>query len=230
MQADFGVEVNRVLADSAYTRGENLAAAQEMNIELLGPLAETKSKNNPALREDPTQPVAAELIDDLPIYSQTKRFDKTAFVYDQSSDCYYCPAGKPMPHRITYGTGKPTERRVYACDDCTGCPLADQCVRKSDKAGRELIDNIHEPLRRAHRRLMATDEAKESYKRRQHFGELPFAVTKAIFDLRRFLLRGIEGVGQEWRWASTAFNLKKLMSVWAVVRQSLRENNETATV
>lgn len=230
VEADFGVEVDRVLADSAYTGGENLAAAKEMDVELIGPLAETKSKNNPALREDLTQPVAQELIGDLPIYSQTKRFDKTAFVYDESSDCYYCPAGKPMPHRITYSIGKPTERKVYACRECEGCPLADQCVRKSDKSGRELIDNIHEPLRREHRKVMATDEAKESYSRRQHFGELPFAVIKSHFDMRRFLLRGIEGVGQEWRWACAAFNLRKLMSVWAAVRQTLKNDNQMATV
>ena len=39
-------------------------------------------------------------------------------------------------------------------------------------------------------------------------------VIKAAFDMRRFLLRGIEGVGQEWLWASTAFNLKKLLGNW----------------
>ena len=40
---------------------------------------------------------------------------------------------------------------------------------------------------------------------------------KAAFDMRRFLLRGIEGVGQEWLWASVAFNMKKLMGMWDAV-------------
>ena len=65
---------------------------------------------------------------------------------------------------------------------------------------------------------MKTTEAIAAYSRRQHVGELPFAVIKTMFDLRRFLLRGIEGVGQEWRWASTAFNLKKLMRHWGALR------------
>ena len=68
------------MADAAFTRGENLVAAEERGIELIGPLAETKCKDNPAL-EDLTQPVAAELIDKLPIQSRTNCFDKTAFVY-----------------------------------------------------------------------------------------------------------------------------------------------------
>jgi hypothetical protein len=32
-------------------------------------------------------------------------------------------------------------------------------------------------------------QAKGRYKRRQHFGETPFAVLKAALDLRRLLLR-----------------------------------------
>ena len=49
-----------------------------------------------------------------------------------------------------------------------------------------------------------------------------FAVIKAAFDLRRFLLRGIEEVRQEWLWACTAFNLNKLMRLWAELRDKLR--------
>jgi hypothetical protein len=62
----------------------------------------------------------------------------------------------------------------------------------------------HEGARRRHRERMKTEEAKTAYSRRQHFGETPFAVMKVSLDLRRFLLRGIVGVGQEWRWAATA--------------------------
>ena len=231
VQSDFAVDVERVLADSAYTRGENLVAAEEQGVELVGPLAETKCNDNPALREDLTQPVAAELIDKLPIQARTKCFDKTAFVYDEAKDCYYCPAGKPLPHRITYSIGQPTELTAYTCEDCADCDLAAQCVRKSDKSGnRGLNDDIHEAARRRHRQKMQTEAAKEAYRRRQHFGETPFAVIKTNFDMRRFLLRGIEGVGQEWRWASTAFNLKKLMSVWGKLRQRTDQNHETAIV
>jgi transposase len=216
VQADFEVEVDRVLADSAYTTGENLTVAEEKKIELIGPLAETQVEDNPAIRDDPTKPVADDDLDRLPINPQTKRFDKSAFVYDEQSDCYYCPAGKRLPHRMTENTtyrgGKPVQRHVYTCHDCTGCVLADRCRKNpASKRGREVMHDEHEGARRRQRERMKTEQAQDAYRRRQHFGETPFAVIKAGFDLRRFLLRGIEGVGQEWRWASTAFNLKKLM-------------------
>ena len=79
----------------------------------------------------------------------------------------------------------------------------------------------HEGARRRHRARMKTAAALEAYCRRQHIGETPFAVMKVCFDLRRFSLRGIEGVGQEWLWGSTAFNLKKLMSRWGELRGRL---------
>ena len=87
----------------------------------------------------------------------------------------------------------------------------------------------HEGARRRHRAVMKTAAAVEAYSRRQHIGETPFAVMKVCFDLRRFLLRGIEGVGQEWLWGSTAFNLKKLMSRWEELRSNLLKLGIAAT-
>ena len=41
---------------------------------------------------------------------------------------------------------------------------------------------------------------------------------KACVDMRRFLLRGLEGVQAEWQWCCTAFNSKKLMTLMAALR------------
>ncbi len=57
---------------------------------------ETTKADNPAYREDLTQPVAPADISRLPINSSTKRFDRTAFVYKAEIDAYYCPAGKVL--------------------------------------------------------------------------------------------------------------------------------------
>jgi hypothetical protein len=89
------------------------------------------------------------------------------------------------------------------------------------KQGREVAHDLHEGARRRHRQRMARPEAKEAYHRRQHPGETPFAAMKAAFDMRRFLLRGLEGVAQEWLWGSTAFNVKKLLGLWDQVRPQL---------
>jgi transposase len=222
VQSDFGVQVEGALVDAAYTTGENLTAAEARGVELIGPLAEPACKDNPAEREDPRQPVAQNDLDRLPINPQTKCFDKSAFRYDEQADCYYCPAGKPLPYRGANNTvraGKPVRRKVYTCQDCAGCPLASRCRKNPEAAGgREVMDDAHEEARRRHRERMNLEESQRACARRQHMGEVPFAVFKVNFDMRRFLLRGIEGVGQEWRWAATAFNLKKLMQCWVELR------------
>lgn len=223
VQEDYDAEIERVLADSAYTNGPNLSLAEEKEVELIGPLAEKQHVDNPAVREDPTQTVAPEDVDKLPIRPQTKRFDKSAFVYDEEANVYYCPAGKPLQHRKTERTRQANDttlrRETYTCQDCAGCPLADRC-RKDPEAsgGRNITIDQYEGARRRQRERMSQPETQEVYSRRQHAGEYPFAVLKVRFDMRRFLLRGIEGVGQEWLWGCSGFNLLKLMRVWPALR------------
>jgi Transposase DDE domain len=235
VQSHYDVNVERVMADSAYTTGENLTIAESKDVELVGPLAEVKCPDNPAIREDLTQPVTSEAISKLPINPQTKRFDKSAFIYDETTDSYYCPAGRKLPHRTTehttYRGGKTVVRNVYTCVNCSGCPLAHLCRKSVDSnRGREVMHDEHEGARRRHRARMQTAEAQEHYSRRQHFGETPFAVAKTSLDMRRFLLRGIEGVGQEWRWASLAFNMKKLMGLWTELRAQLSTHSAVGVV
>jgi len=266
---DFQIDIDRVLADSAYTTGRNLTSAEEKQVELIGPLAETKRENNPAERADLTQPVSEDQLDQLPINPQTKRFDKAAFIYDEESDSYFCPAGKVLTHRTTenttHGDGSPVQRKVYTCFDCETCSWLDRCRKivkskeepgstepsPSDasgeasenasptkrrgrpagpRRGREVADDEHEGARRRHRERMKTEASQEAYSRRQHFGETPFAVIKCLFDFRRFSLRGVEGVQQEWLWAASGFNLKKLMAYVAKLRAAAKQEHSAALV
>jgi hypothetical protein len=133
--------------------------------------------------------MTAEDIERLPINAQTRCFDKQAFVY--------------------------VEQRNYRGHDCAGCSLGSRCRKNPDaRLGRKVTRDGYEAVRRRHNERMRQDAAKTRYKRRQHYGETPFAVLKAVLDVRRFLLRGIEAVKQEWLWACTAFNMKKLAGFW----------------
>ena len=133
----------------------------------------------------------------MPINPQTKCFGKQAFVYDEETDCFYCPAGKPLPRE---GVEKARRSGViiqlvgYRGCQCGGCPLAERC-RKNPKAkqGRKVTRDGYEPFRRRHNERMKQEAAQERYKRRFHYGETQFAVLKAAQDLRRFLLRGHDG-------------------------------------
>ena len=222
IEGDFGQTPDTMMGDGAYCTGPNLAAMEQREIELLSPAVREEKQDNPALREDPTQPVATEDLDQLPISPQTKRFDKQAFVYDEETDSYYCPAGKVLPREGTekvQRSGMTIVQINYRCPACAGCLLAERCRKNPQaKKGRKVTRDGYEEVRRRHSERMQEEDAKERYKRRQHYGETPFAVLKAALDLRRFLLRGIEGVQQEWLWGCTAFNAKKLMGILGAMR------------
>lgn len=213
---DYGIDIDAMLADTAFSTGPNIAAMEQRGVELLSPLNEVKRDDNPADRPDPTEPVVDEDLARLPINPQTKRFDKSAFVYDEANDCYRCPAGKTL-HRNETETkqraGGPVKVTNYRCRDCAGSPLAELCRKDVNaKSGRKVSRDQHEPARMRHRARMSDPAAKTRYAKRLHFGETPFAVLKACFGLRRFLVRGHERVRMEWHWGCTAFNLKKLMT------------------
>ena len=72
----------------------------------------------------------------------------------------------------------------------------------------------HEGLIQEHRALMATEEAKQTYRRRQGLVEPVFGQMKELQGARRFLLRGLEGVRAEWSLLATAFNLRSLWRIW----------------
>lgn len=225
VQEQFGLESPppEMLADGLSATGENLAQCTERGIELYAPLPGSTNAENPALRDDPTQPVAAEDIDRLPTTTTKRRgqsdtqFDKRAFIYDEANDCYWCPAGKSLPHAHTTSEPHRGRRRIRkrykaSPEDCAGCPLREQCIRANAKQ-RTLNREQYESHREAHAKKMATEAAQEKYSRRRHPGERPFAVIKHQFGARRFLLRGLAQVRQEWTWLSIAFNLDRLMGL-----------------
>ena len=152
------------------------------------------------------------------VESAYQQLDKQAFVYDEQEDCYWCPEGKRLSYTGTTSEKKSKDRtrkrRRYrlSSNACEACPLLAICAQNKEKS-RTINREQHESLREEHATKMATDEAKDKYSRRRHPGERPFAVIKQKFGARRFLLRGLEQVKQEWQWMTTAFNLDRLIGL-----------------
>ena len=59
--------------------------------------------------------------------------------------------------------------------------------------------------------------SRQKYSRRAPATERPFAVIKHVFGVRRFLVRGIDRVRNQWRWLTIACNLHRLLNL-ALVR------------
>jgi len=214
LQEMFGDQPEAVLADGVYATGENLEELEQRSVELFSPLAGQQAvPDNPAVRDDPTVPVAEADYDRLPRNPQSKQLDKAAFVYVEDEDRYYCPQGRPLDYEQTKSETRREQwivRRVYRSLDCSDCPLSAACRSPKASKNRSVSRDVHEKRRQAHAEKMATAEARARYEKRFHAAEVPFAILKQVMNLRRFLLRGLEKVRTEWLWGCTAYNLAKL--------------------
>lgn len=212
---DFGAEVGKtVLADGMMSTGENLEQCAQRDIDLYSPTKLDRSANDPTLREDPRQPVPPEAFDRLPTDGKG-RLDKRAFTYDAKSDCYWCPQGKPLTFKAKTSERRGATRRIRSryesnARDCAGCPLRERC-HFANSQRRSISREQHEARREAQAAKMAKPEAQQRYAQRRHPGERPFAMIKEGFGARRFLLRGLNRVKQEWAWLTIAFNLTVMM-------------------
>ena len=227
IEESFDEKPENLTADTAFGSGENLAGLEEQGVTAYMPQRNRPDQtNNPAHREDPTDPVSAESWDQLPRDAQSKKLHRSAFVFDEQANCYYCPMGckldyigrhtKPRKHG-------PAQYQAWRSKDCSGCRLSGQCLN-GNNLSRTLYREQHEELREAMDTRMASPAGKQLYRQRNWIAETPFAIIKAIMNLRQFLTRGIDKVRTEWLWACTGFNLAKLVRRLTELRAKAGQN------
>jgi transposase len=213
--ADRPVEV---LADGLMATGANIAACEAKNVEFYSPAG----PQNPAYRDDPNQPVAEDDLARLPLRGKrpkkgqedTRKFDKSAFLYWPEQDVYYCPMGKQLQRRSKTKDKYGNLRHIYRADKthCAACPLKDKCFKNTrNQYGRRIECGEHEVAKQAHAAKMQSETSRSKYARRAAVTERPFAIIKRAFGARAFLTRGLKNVRQEWRWLSIAYNLHRLL-------------------
>lgn len=203
-----GGEPKRVMADTAFSGGENLRQLDAQGIEACMPTGTDFSASNPANREDPCQPVPEEQREQLP--KSGGKFNAKAFVYDAELDEYRCPMGKPLLPGASRQRRNGAMSVTYTCHNCGGCPLAQQCLAKGS-ASRTIARDEYQDLREKTGRRMAREEEAERYKSRAPLVEVVFARIKQHMGVRQFLLRGLKKVRAEWNWVCCAYNLKILL-------------------
>ena len=222
MEENFERLPGQMLADTTFGTGSNLAGLEALGVEAFMPVEGTKThEDNPARRADPTQPVPQSDWPKLPRRPQTRKLDRSAFIYDSQKDCYWCPMGRKLEWSQTQEKGRLTGEdsiyEVYRCRECEGCGLAKDCLSGSAKS-RMVSRDQHEGVREAAVARRRAEEGQKTYRRRAWLAETPYAFIKTVMGLRQFLLRGLDKVRTEWRWACTAYNLQKLVSIMAGLR------------
>jgi transposase len=131
-------------------------------------------------------------------------YAKKDFRYDAENDCYWCPAGKPMP--FSYETEvRGMLMRYYASSECKDCSLQHKCKRS--KQNRRVWRWVHEDLLEEMERRMQTEP--EKVKRRKSIVEHPFGTIKRSMDQGYFLTRRLCNVRAERSLTMLAYNIRR---------------------
>ena len=143
-------------------------------------------------------------------------FGPEAFVYDESSDRYQCPAGKSLGYRrSSLKRGRKYRQYQARGSDCRECALRRQCCPQSFERGRTLSQASKDEVMEAHREWMQSEEAQALYRRRAEVAEFPNAWLKERMGLRKFRGKGLHKARSELLWAVLAYNVKHwIRLVW----------------
>lgn len=135
------------------------------------------------------------------------------FHYDEEQDLFICPENKPLVYegvrRIRTDAGFLSERRVYRCHDCGGCPVREQCTQSNYVRSIQYSHRLANFRKNAFERLNS-EIGKKLRKLRYLEVEAVFGLIKENKKFRRFHLRGLEKVTVEWGLVSIAHNIAKI--------------------
>jgi hypothetical protein len=150
----------------------------------------------------------------IPVWDRSRRedgtFSREDFTYDNATDTYTCPEGRPLTTTGRVHDGRTILYRA-AQHHCDGCPMKQRCCPNTPH--RRIPRDIHEGARDLAREIAGTDAYYTSRRQRKKV-EMLFAHLKRILRLGRLRLRGPTGAatfstqsgrnGNQWRPAEPA--------------------------
>jgi transposase len=187
-EAMTGRQAEELVADGGYYSGANVEAVQNLDLALYAPVQRPSNAG------------------------QQPAYYASQFSYNPETDTYTCPEGQVISYVYTSSSRGGSERRIYRGKTCGKCPVRSACTR--NPRGRSIERMPWADAVDRHRAQMRTETARERMRRRRQLIEPVFGTIKEHLGLRRFLLRGLEGVRAEWLLTGCAYNLRKLYRYW----------------
>lgn len=187
------------IADAGYGSEENYLAMEAEKIEAYVKYntfdRESKKKRKPGGKE---------------------KYTLQQFRYDETPDSFLCPENKPLIFAgVEYAeskTGYVSEKWVYRCLECDGCPAREMCT--ASKYGRSIkFSPVFDRLRKTAFERLTSEAGKKLRALRYVDVETVFGMIKGNKKFRRFHLRGLEKVEVERGLLSIAHNMTKLAAI-----------------
>jgi len=134
--------------------------------------------------------------------------------YDRETDSYTCRNGKKLIHRgnrkYVTEAGYETRRDYYGCEECSGCPYAEECKKTQKRRTIRISHRLNELKKKANENL-CSEKGLNLRSQRVVEVEQTFGRIKGCWSFRRFLLRGKDKVKIEWGLLSIAHNITKMV-------------------
>lgn len=131
--------------------------------------------------------------------------------YDADNNNFTCPNNKKLIlHSKNYKQGGQTYN-IYKCHDCHECPFKQKCTKS--KTGRAIKININQDWMSRYKEWIGQPENIEKTKQRKKIVEHPFGTIKLMMGKLCFLLREKLKVQIEVDLYTTAYNLKRLITI-----------------
>ena len=135
--------------------------------------------------------------------------------YHEMGYIFVCKAGRILwrvgtKHEKTK-TGFISEKAVYRCESCEGCPYRQNCTKaKGDKT--LAVSHRFRELRAESQKNITTEFGTQLRMNRSIQAEGAFGVLKQDYGFRRFLCRGSKNIKTEFLLLGLAYNIKKLFA------------------
>lgn len=177
------MHIKTVLADAAYSSGENYNFLQQKNITAYIPL------------------LGGALV------------TSEGFVYDEKNDRYICPNNKILKGNgkiVDDGKGNPVKKYFSLRSDCNKCPLRKNCI--SDKAKQKKIQrSYYTPLYEAAKERTQGAQGMKMRRKRSSTVEPVWGTLMNFMAVKRINARGLAAANKVLILASACYNLKKWM-------------------
>lgn len=150
--------------------------------------------------------------------SKTRKYKNDKYrpehmAYDAEADEYTCPNNKKLKYiytsKYTTDNGYETNRKVYQCESCDGCPYRSECHNSKFDRRIRVSHKLNEQNQKA-TDLITTEQGILLRMNRSIQVEGAFGVIKQDFRFRRFLTRGKAKTETQFFLIAFAFNIEKL--------------------